>query len=133
MNFGALTVALAFRCVLRPPPVVIRRERGAIPRTLLHHLRDGRIVQLQAVLDGIATAVKGAMQPDSVISVAGHLSSPAVGFIDYSFDLLQRERWLRLQPALRVNPGAMRHVDLDPVGAVAKLLARGLAEFDWDT
>src|SRR5215469_17944860 len=32
--------------------------------------------------------------------------------------------------ALLIRPGAMRHVDLDPVGAVIKLLPRDLAEFD---
>ena len=41
-----------------------------------------------------------------------------------------RERGLRHQLAVLVAPRAVRHVHLDPVGAVVELLARGFAGFD---
>ena len=50
--------------------------------------------------------------------------------VDDGAQLLHRQRRLRHQGALLVHPRAMRHVHLDPVGAVVELLARGLARLD---
>ena len=47
-----------------------------------------------------------------------------------ALQFFHRQRGLRDQLAVLADPGAMRHVDLDPVGAVVELLARGLAGFD---
>src|SRR5215469_7412573 len=71
------------------------------------------------------------MKSDAVVCVAGDLLAPAVCLVDNSFDLIERQRGLRVELALLVDPGAMGHVNLDPVRAVVKLLARSLASLNW--
>ena len=78
----------------------------------------------------VAAAVQGTLQADSVVGVASHFLAPAVGFVHDRLQFLHRKRGLRNQFAILSHPGTMRHVDLDPVGAVVKLFARRLARFD---
>ena len=61
------------------------------------HLRDGFIIEVEAVLDGIAAAVECAMQPDAAIGVAGHLVrriAPIVNLVADRFYFFERERGL---------------------------------------
>ena len=70
------------------------------------------------------------MQTFAAVCVTRHLLLPSVRFVDDRAQLFDRERRLRHEIALLVEPRAMRHVDLDPVGAVIELLARRFARFD---
>ena len=97
---------------------------------MLEHLRDLRVGQHQAVLDRVASAVERALQAFSAIGVAGDFLSPAVSFVHNRAQFLDRERGLRNQFAVLAHPRAVRHVDLDPVGAVVELLARRFARLD---
>src|SRR5436853_37674 len=85
------------------------------------------IASIGAMLDRVAAAVEGAVQPLAAVRVAGHLALLSVRLVDDRAQLLDRERRLRDEVAGLVEPRAVRHVDLDPVGAVVDLLARGLA------
>ena len=49
-------------------------------------MRDRIIIQIKAVLNGIATAIQSAMQPNSTIGVARYFVLLAVGFVGYSFE-----------------------------------------------
>ena len=40
------------------------------------------VVEIEAVLDGVASAVEGAVQSDAAVGVAGDFLAPAVGFVD---------------------------------------------------
>ena len=82
------------------------------------------------MLNGIATAVQGAVQADAAVCVAGDFLSPAVGFVNDGFQFLDRKRRLRNQFAVLADPRAVRHVDLDPVSAVIELLPRRFARLD---
>ena len=121
---------LPVRRVRRRPVVIVSGERRAVPCALLHHLRDLRVGDFQAVLDRVATAVQGALQADAVVSVASDFLSPAVGFVHDRLQFFHGQGWLRNQFAVLSHPGTMRHVDLDPVGAVVELFARRFARFD---
>src|ERR1051326_6667939 len=127
---AALAVAAAGGGVGRIVVVVVDRERRHEPRPLAQHLRDGGVVEVEAVLDRVAAAVERAMQPLAAGRVARPLVLPRVRLVDDRAQLLDRERRLRHEIALLVEPRAVRHVDLDPVGAVVELLARGLARLD---
>src|SRR5271170_8167765 len=130
MHSDALAIALSSIGVRRIPITVVHLQGRHVPRPLLDHLRDLRVGNLQPMLDRIAAAVEGALQSGAVIGVAGDFSAPAMRLVNDGFQLLDGERRLRYQRALRIEPGAMRHVDLDPVGALVQLFARSLARFD---
>ena len=110
--------------------MIVGSERGAIPCALLHHLRDLRVGDFEAMLDRVATAVQGALQADAVVGMASHFLAPAVGFVHDRFQFFHGESGLRNQFAILSHPGTMRHVNLDPVGAVVELFARRLARLD---
>jgi hypothetical protein len=127
---NALAVALTGWGVGRRVVVVIDRERRHQPGSLTHHLRNGGIVEIEAVLDGIASALERAMQPFAAVRVTGNFFLPAMGLIDDGLQLLDGQRRLRNEVALLVDPRAMGHVDLEPIGAVIELLAGRLARLD---
>src|SRR3954466_9342090 len=70
------------------------------------------------------------MQSLAVVGVAGDLGFPAVRLVDDRAQLVEGQRRLRDEVALFVEPRTVRHVDLDPVGAVLELLARGFARLN---
>src|SRR5262249_30457028 len=78
--------------------------------------------------DRVATAIERAAHADAAIRMAGYFVLLSVSFVCYGLDFLERQRWLRDQMPLLVYPGAMRHVNLDPVCTVFKLLPRNLAQ-----
>src|SRR5437868_13548036 len=78
------------------------------------------------MLDGIAASIQGTMQPDSAISMAGYFLAPSVGFIHHGLQLFHCEGRLRNQFAVSPDPRPMLHVHVNPVAAMAKLLARCL-------
>ena len=82
------------------------------------------------MLNGVAPAIQGALQADAVIGVTGNVAAPAMCLINDRPEFFHRQRRLRHQRALLIDPGAVRHVHLDPVGAVIKLLAGRLARFN---
>src|SRR6185312_1507 len=131
MYGSPLAVAAAIIGILRCPIVVVDGERRHVPGTLLHHLRDLRVGDFESMLDGIAAAVERALESDPVIGMACYALAPAVSLIDDGLQLFDRERRLRNEIAFVVHPGTMRHVHLDPIGAVVELLARSLARLDW--
>src|ERR1700745_830776 len=116
MHGGAKPVTLSVGSVGGRPVFVVRAERGDVPRALLQHLRDCAVVQIEAMLDGVASAVEGPMQANSAGSVAGNFFAPSVSFIDDGFQLFYGESRLRDELAVLSDPGAVGHVDLDPVG-----------------
>src|SRR6185312_9623884 len=126
-----LSVALAVWSIRRGPIQVVGGQRGNIPCALFQHLRDGRVVQRQAVLNGIAPTIQRAMQTDAAVSMAGDFLLLPMGFIGNSLELFRGECWLGDQFALLVHPGAVRHVNLDPVGPVLQLLTRNLSQLNW--
>ena len=105
-------VAFSRRSVRRCPIVVIRRKCGAIPRPLTQHLGDLRVGHFQTVLDGIASAIQGPLQTDSVVGMAGNFLLPSMGFVHDGFQLFHGQRRLRNKVALLVDPRAVRHVHL---------------------
>src|SRR5215472_13286111 len=123
-------VALSVVRVLRRPIAVIDSNGGYVPGALFQHLADGLVIEIQPVLDRIAAAIQRPVQPDSTIGMARDLLAPTMRLVRDRLDLLQCQGRLRNQMALFVGPGAVRHVDLDPVGAVIELLPCDLAEFD---
>ena len=123
-------VALAVRRVGRGPVVIVRGQRGAVPRTLLHHLGDLRVGNFQAMFNRVATAIQSALQTDAVVSVTSYFPPPAVSFVHDRLQFFDGESGLRDQFAMLSHPGAMSHVNLDPVGAVVKLFARRLPRLD---
>ena len=114
----------------RRPVVVVDGERRHVPGALLLHLRDLRVGELQAVLERVAATVQRALQAGAVVGVAGDVPLPAVRLVDDRLQLLDGQRRLRDEIAVAVEPRAVRHVDLEPVGAVRQLLAGGLARLD---
>src|ERR1700741_2510727 len=62
--------------------------------------------------------------------MAGDLPVPPMRLIDDGPELFHREGGLRDERTLLIDPGAVRHVHLDPVGTVIELLARRLAGLD---
>ncbi len=104
MHRSPLSITLAVGSICRSPIVVVRAQCGAIPRTLLENLGDGGVVEVESVLDGVATAVECAMQSNSAISVAGDFFPPAMSFVDDGFQFLNRERGLRNQFAILSHP-----------------------------
>src|ERR1700756_4446983 len=62
--------------------------------------------------------------------MAGDLPVPPMRLIDDGPELFHREGGLRGGRTLLIDPGAGRHVHLDPVGTVIELLARRLAGLD---
>src|SRR5437868_3903580 len=127
MSGSALAVALAVGSIGWRPIVVVNAERGTVPGSLFDHLCDLSVGHIETMLNGIAAAIQRALQADSAISVAGYFLSPAVGLIHNCPEFFHGERRLRDQFTIFAGPGAMRHVDLNPVGAVIELLAGGLA------
>ena len=130
MDGDALAVALALGRSLGRPVLVVRAHRRAEPRPLAHHLGNRRVVEIQPVLDRVAAAVESPVQPDPAVGMAGDLAAPAVGLVDDGLELLDGQRGLRDEVSGSVDPRTVRHVDLEPVGAVGELLARGLARLD---
>src|SRR5208283_1296609 len=71
----------------------------------------------------------------SAVNVASHFFPPAMSLVHNRAQFLYRQRRLRYQFAVLAdpvvtNPRPMRHINLDPVGAVVKLFARGLPRLD---
>src|SRR5260370_41885716 len=122
-------VTLSLCSLRRRPIVVIRRKRRTIPRPLALHLRDLRIGNFQSVLDGIASAIQRALKTDSVVRMARHFLLPTVRLVDNGLQLFYRQGRLRYKLALFVHPGAVRHVDLEPVRSMLELLAGGPSRF----
>src|SRR5438045_255647 len=129
MHIGAGTIAPAGLGVLRIPPVVINTQCRHKPCALFQHLRDGGIVELKSVLDRIAAAVERAMQADAVVGMASDLFAPAVSLIANCFDFIKRKRGLGVKFALFIDPGAVRHIYLDPISAMIELFAGSFARF----
>src|SRR6266536_4175758 len=127
---GALAVPLLCRRIGRCPVRVIHTQRRTKPRALLRHLRNLRIGQHQAVLDRIASPLERALHAFTAISVTGNFLSPAVGFVHDRAQFVQGQGRLRCQFSILADPRTVRHVYLDPIGAVVKLLARRLARFN---
>ena len=123
MFAGAGAVALAVGRACRRPIGVVDAQCGDIPCALLEHLLDGRIIQRKPVLNGIAAAIECGTQPDAPIGVAGDFLLLAVGFIHHRFDFVQGQSRLRNQTTLLVHPGAVCHINFDPIGSVGQLLA----------
>src|SRR2546427_6249682 len=130
MHRDAFAVTLAHGRVGWSPVVVVRAESGTVPGTLLQHLRDGGVVQVEAVLDGVAATIEGAMQSNAAVGVAGNFLAPAVSFVHDRLQLLHCQRGLGDQFAILAYPRAMRHVDLDPVSSMTELFACRFARFD---
>src|SRR5215469_2480760 len=63
--------------------------------------------------------------------MAGDLLAPPVGLVYNRAQFFDRQRGLRDQFAVLTHPGTVRHVDLDPVGAMIELFPRRLTGFDW--
>src|SRR5712691_7768815 len=82
------------------------------------------------MLKGIASAVECTLQSLAVIDVACNFFLPAMDFIHYGLEFFHRKSRLGNQIALLVEPGAMGHVDLDPIHPVIQLLAGRLAGLD---
>src|SRR4051794_23660526 len=82
------------------------------------------------MLDGIASAVEGAVQSDSAVGVAGDLLAPAVRLVDNRAKFFNGQCGLRHEFSVLSHPGAVRHVDLNPVCAVVELLARRFARLN---
>src|SRR5690242_12959838 len=82
------------------------------------------------MLDGIASAIEGALQANSIVGVAGYFLSPAVRFVHDGFQFVHGKRGLRNKLSLSVHPRPVRHVNLDPIGPMIQLLTRSLAGFD---
>ncbi len=82
------------------------------------------------MLDRVALSVECAAHARAVVGVAGDFLPLPVRFVDDRGELLGGQRRLRNEVPLCVHPGAVVHVDLDPVGAVCDLLAGGLARLD---
>src|ERR1051326_4531447 len=110
MYFRAFPIALSFRGILSGPVAVIRSQSRAVPCSLLHHLRDLRIGDFQAMLDGIAAAIQGALQTNSVVGVTGYLFPPAMRFVNNRFQLLHRQSGLRYQISVPIDPRTMGHI-----------------------
>jgi len=87
-------IARAGRSVCRSPIVIVGADGRHVPGALLQHLGDGRVVEIEAVFDGIAAAIECAMQPDAAISVAGNFLSPAMGLVDDRTQFLDCKRGL---------------------------------------
>src|SRR5260370_12770842 len=118
MHGDPQAVALSARSVSGSPIVVVGADGRYEPGSLLQHLRDCSVIQIEAVFDGIASAIEGAVQADAAVSVAGNFLSPAVSFIDDGAELFNGQRGLRNQFAIFAYPRTVRHVDLDPVCAM---------------
>jgi hypothetical protein len=99
-----LAVAFASQRVRRIPIIVVDRQRRNQPGTLLHHLCNLSLGELEAVLDGIATAIQRPLEPDTVVGVTGDLFAPAMRLIDDRFELLDRQGGLRNEGALFIHP-----------------------------
>ena len=127
MDGHALAVPLAGRGVGRVQIVVVDGQGRYEPGALSDHLCNLRVGELETMLDGVAAAVQGALQTDSVVGVAGDSSPPTVRLVDDRPELLHRQRRLRNECALLIDPRPVRHVYLDPVGTMIELLARRLA------
>src|SRR3954465_8401717 len=58
-------------------------KRSAWERTgsLLKHLRDGSVIQVESVLDRVASAVQRPVQANAAIRVTSDLFAPAMSFI----------------------------------------------------
>ena len=76
-----LAVALSVGGTGWRPILIVGRERRAVPRALLHHLRDLGIGDFQSMLDGITTAIQRALQTDAIVGVTGYFFAPAVSFV----------------------------------------------------
>src|SRR5256885_514568 len=72
-----------------------------------------------------------ALQADAAVRVTRDFLPPAVRFVDNGLEFVERQRGLRHEFSILADPGAVRHVDLDPVGAMVELLARRFAGLDW--
>src|SRR5205807_8782138 len=90
---------------------------------------NGGIVKIKTVINRIADAIQGAVEAYAAISVAGNFVLLSVRLVGDCLQFFHGKRGLRNQVALLIDPGAVRHVDLDPVSAILKLLAGSLAQF----
>ena len=85
MERGAGAIAFARWGVGGGPVGVINGQRRTIPGALPDHLRDLRVRDVQAVFDGIAAAVEGALHANAVVGVTRYLSLPPVRFVNDGF------------------------------------------------
>src|SRR5438034_1245289 len=131
MRRSTFAIALTSRCIGRPPIGVIDGKGGTVPGALLYHLRDLRVRNFKAVLDGIAAAVQRALQSDAVICMTCYFLGPPVSFVNDCLQLLDGESWLRHQLPVLPEPRSVRHVYLDPIRAMVELLASCLPCFYW--
>src|SRR3954447_26391724 len=115
MGRRAQSVAPSVRCVSRRPVGVIHTQRRDVPRSLLEYLRDRGIVEIKTVFNRIASAVKRPVKSDPAIRMASDLLAPAVCLVDNGAELFDRESRLRHEFAVLADPGAVSHVNLDPV------------------
>src|SRR5207248_10529828 len=69
------------------------------------------------------------MQANAVIGMASDLFTPAMGLIANCFDFVKRKRGLGVKFALFIDPGAVRHIYLDPISAMVELFAGSFARF----
>src|SRR5262249_14698196 len=76
-----LRVGVAVGVVAGTQLVLMRCWGGAVPRSWLGLLREGRVPQRGPVLEGVTPAVRGATRADPAIGVAGDFLTPAVGLI----------------------------------------------------
>ena len=63
----------------------------------------------------------------TAVGVTAYLATPAMHFVGDGLDFFECQRRLRNQVAILIRPRAMRHIHLDPVGAMFHLLASRLA------
>src|SRR5258705_4412299 len=131
MGRRARSVAFSSRRVRGSPVAVIRRNRRAIPGSLLRHLCDLRVRNFQSVLDRIAPTIQSTLQSDSVVRMARNFFLPPMRFIHDGLQLFYGQRGLRNQISLLVHPGTMGHINLDPVRSMLQLLAGGFSGFYW--
>src|SRR5579863_9661407 len=113
MHRCAFSITLPFGSIRRSPVVVIGAQRGTVPCTLLEHLRNRSVVEIEPMLNGVATTVEGAMQSNSAIGVASDFFPPAMSFVDDGFQFFDRQGRLRNQFAIFSHPRTVGHVNLD--------------------
>src|ERR1700722_14531402 len=130
MRRSTQPVALTVTCVCGSPIRVVNAECRDISGTLLQHLRNHSVVQIEAVLNGVTSSVERAVQADAAVGMARNFLAPAVSLVDNRPQLFDGERGLRYEFAILAHPRPMRHIDLDPVGAMIQLLPRGFASLD---
>ena len=91
MHRRPFAVALTRRSPRRCPIGVVSADCRTVPGALFQHLRDGRVVQVKSVLDGVATSVQRPVQPNSAVGMAGNFLLPAVCLVDDGLQFFNRQ------------------------------------------